>query len=534
MNATRPKRFLSKLTYDAEKTAWDAIVIGAGLGGMTAAAKLAKEGKKVLLLEKHVIPGGYATCFKRKGFTFEVSLHQTPGFAKKHLFHQVLTELGVLQKLTPIPLNETFIIKTERHTFHMGATYLDELKEAFPESKEALIKLEKIVENVLHQSNRLFPYMFLPDVFYNLCARIIAPDLFKYKNKTLEDLLNEFCPEHNLLKQLISILWGYLGLPLNKISAILYLLEWGGFMKEGIYYLKGTSQALSNAFIERFEDMGGQLVLMEKVEKILLEKNTVVGVRSRTVKHNGQGEAHEFKAPVVISNANPILTYYHLVGKERIPQHLIHQIDQMEVSASATVLYIGLDCKLSDLTQHDYHSINIDVMKPDSDMNKWFEDVKNGTHKGTGCLTDYSAVDPDLAPPGKSSLMAINIDFLSNWEHLSDQEYKQKKIEKTQEIIEHINSAIPGFKDHVELTELGTPRTMERYTSNYLGAFNGFAYTTERVGIGKGGLDAKSPINGLYLCGAWIGGISGGYSGSVPNGYFTAQLALRKGPWKKS
>lgn len=522
------ERFLSKVSDDIKKQSWDAVVIGSGLGGMTAAVKLAKEGKKVLLCEQHFLPGGYATSFKRKGYRFEASLHQTPGFAEKHIFNQILKELGVRDRITPIPLQETFLVRSTAGDFSMGPEYIAQLKKAFPSEAVSLDRLDKTVENILRQSCRLFPWSFLPRFLYELLGRIIAPDLCRCSRRTLNEFMADYTA-NPMLKQLLSILWGYLGLPLNRISALLYILEWGAFMKEGIYYIKGTSQALSNAMMDRIEELGGQVLLRTRVEKILVEQGRVRGVVAREVKKEGAGEQVTFRAPLVVSNANPFHTYLDLVGPENAPADTIRKMRNTEVSASATVLFIGLKCPLEKLTRIKSHSIALDALTPETDMDKTFEDRLVGRFKGADCLADYSAIDPDLAPPGKSALTAIKIDFWNNWANLTEDEYRAKKERETAEILDQIEALIPGFKENVEVAELGTPRTMHRYTSNHLGAFNGFAYTLNRVGMGKGGFDAASPIKGLFFAGAWVGAVSGGYAGSLPNGYQTAQTALRRG-----
>jgi len=117
------------------------------------------------MLEQHSIPGDYATCFTRKGFTFEVSLHNMPGLGEGGLLNRVLTEPGVMHKITPIPLKETCTVKTPRGTLSMGVDYLTQLKSMFPDESEAIDRLDRIIADLMHELGRVTSLCMLPNLF---------------------------------------------------------------------------------------------------------------------------------------------------------------------------------------------------------------------------------------------------------------------------------------------------------------------------------------------------------------------------------
>lgn len=520
----------SEVTPEILKTKWDAIVIGSGIGGMTAAAGLACRGKKVLVLEQHYVPGGYATCFKRKGFTFEASLHCMPGLGEGGLINRLLTDLGVMQKITPIPLKETYIVKTPRGNLSMGADYLNQLKGLFPEESEGIDRVDRTIDTVLSELGRITHFTMLPRPVFSLLCRGAAPTIYKYSGTTLAGFLDEFI-KSPFLKQLIAIQWGYYGLPLARISTILYLLGWGGYLKDGIYYIKGTSQALSDAFVERLEELGGTILLRQRVEEITVENGRAKGVISKTVKKDGTGEHHHFRAPVVVSNANPFDTYKKMLKEGQVEPSLLEEMEKLEKSISATCVYVGLDCPLSELTGDDAHSAAF-IDSENTDFDAIFNEKLSGRPPGFDGYTDHGSIDRELAPPGKTSVVLIRCEFMTGWRGLSGEQYQKKKAQATEEILSAVEKRVPGFRSHIEVMETGTPLTMERYTSNPDGSFNGFAYTPERVGMGDGGIDMQSTVKGLYLTGAWTGALSGGFYGCILNGYTAANTMLHTADWK--
>lgn len=212
-----------QITKEQEETQWDAIVIGSGLGGMSAAVGMASQGMKVLLLEQHSVPGGYATSFKRKGFTFEVSLHNTSSLGPGGALNAILTEYGVMDKIHPITLDETMRIKTADFDISMGAEYLNELRRLFPHESAGIDKLNDILDRVLREMPRLMRLSLLPSWLYRLIGYLLAPTAMRYRNSTLEQLLDELFTDRKV-RELTAIQWGYFGLPMGRISALLYIL----------------------------------------------------------------------------------------------------------------------------------------------------------------------------------------------------------------------------------------------------------------------------------------------------------------------
>ncbi len=134
---------------------------------------------------------------------------------------------------------------------------------------------------------------------------------------------------------------------------------------------------------------------------------------------------------------------------------------------------------------------------------------------------DYGQVDSMLAPEGKSVGAVCCIDYTSQWEGLSREEYRKKKEEVAETFIEKLEALIPGFREAIEFYEVGTSKTVERYTLNPQGAVYGFAQSPERVIM-----DEIPALPNLHFASAW-GKIGGGFSGAIYSGYMCAFRILR-------
>jgi phytoene dehydrogenase-like protein len=148
------------------------------------------------------------------------------------------------------------------------------------------------------------------------------------------------------------------------------------------------------------------------------------------------------------------------------------------------------------------------------------DDLKySGFDKRHLIFVDYSQVDSGLTPEGKSFGVLATSDYAKDWEHLSKADYKKKKDEVTAVLINRLEKLLPGIKKHIEYSELGTAKTVERYTLNPGGACYGFAQTPKQAGANRFG--QRSPVKNLHIASAW-GFPGGGFTGAIISGYLAS------------
>lgn len=141
-------------------------------------------------------------------------------------------------------------------------------------------------------------------------------------------------------------------------------------------------------------------------------------------------------------------------------------------------------------------------------------------------FVDYSLIDSGLAPEGKAVGVICTFDYLSDWEHLSPEDYKAKKEEVAQTLIGRLDSLIPGIRDEIEYYEVGAAKTIKRYTLNPGGTPYGFAQIPRQAGRKR--IRQRSPVENLYFASAWA--MPGhGFTGTIVGGYMCAEDILRKG-----
>ena len=189
---------------------FDAIIIGGGLGGLSAGAKLAKDGKKVLLIEQHKVPGGCATTFDRKGYKMEVSLHEMDGLDEMDVKGKIFEELDVLGNVEFIKVPEFYRVVNKSTDIVIPDNTSDAikiLKEEFPEEKRGINKFFKIIHSIRREVHRLptekWKMILLFPVF-----PLIYPNVVKSNNKTLGGFLDSIT-KNDKLKLILTANIGY-------------------------------------------------------------------------------------------------------------------------------------------------------------------------------------------------------------------------------------------------------------------------------------------------------------------------------------
>lgn len=476
---------------------YDIAIIGGGLGGLTAGAKLAKEGKRVLLVEQHSKPGGCATTFKRGVFTLEVGLHEMDGPSARDMKTRIFKELEVFENVSFIKVPEFYHfvndnIKITIPHDHAEATRI--LKEAFPGESEGI---EAYFNQILNPKRKP--------------AEGEAAD-----RRSLGEFLDSIINNDDLKLVLLGNL-GYFHDDPYSISLTYYSVAQGSYYNGGASFIKGGSQVLSDHLSGFITKHGGTVLLNHLVSGIFAEGGKLAGIEYRK-KHRSPSDSYKAYADEIIANA-AMPNIENLLPHAYAPE-LNKITTQQNTGASLLTIYYGFKSKLSNIG-HNHYSVFVF----DSSIQSQADIITNNRgdfSKRSFTFIDYGQIDSGLAPEGKSVGALCCVDYLSDWEQLTDSEYKIKKEMVTETFTKRLEKLIPGIRDEIEYCELGTSATVKRYTLNPGGSVYGFAQNPLKPAI-----DTSHIADNLHFASAW-GKTGGGFSGAIYSGFLCAYNILRK------
>lgn len=493
---------------------YDAIIVGGGLGGLSTGATLAKNGKRVLVIEKHDKVGGFATSFTREGYEFDVSLHNFGPIYNS--MQKIFDDLDLLNKVNYVPFDNFQRVIFPKHNINIPKgidNFAEVLKENYPEEKEGI---EGIFDEIkfIRKGFDEFEELSLsgnPEEMISPMMAVKYPQFVDLIYITFDELLDKFV-KNKELRGLISNIWWYFGLPPSKVASILYSVPSASYFEYGGGNFVGTAQTLSNALADIIIENHGKIILDTEVKKILVADKKAEAVLT--------DEGEIFYSDLIISDVGAKNTFIELIDEELVKKRYRRKVAEQELSLSAIQLYLGLDCDPKDLGMKD-HSFTVFY---DYDHDKNYEYVMNGEYEKTffSC-SNYTYFDNTVAPEGKGIITIFNLDHIKNWEGLSENEYQKKKNKVTDIIIKKIEKYLPELSKHIVVKELGTPKTMYGYTFNPEGAIYGPSQITEQSGMQR--LQTFTPVKGLFLVGSSIYP-GGGYPSVLSSGYKTAKMIL--------
>jgi prolycopene isomerase len=489
---------------EAARDAYDVIVVGSGLGGLTAAAFLARAGRRVLVVERHDRPGGYAHAFRRRGYRFDSAVHVVGGcepgpFEEGALLHRVLVRLGVRERCEFVRVDPAYRVEWPGLALEVPSElerFVEAHVEQFPQEAKGIrgflsdcLAIRTEASRAEERGGALRPGRF--------------PLLLRYRRATLAEVLAAHV-EDPAARGALAALWPFLGLPPARVSFLYFATMLMSYVADGTYYCRGTFQTLAEALVEALELYSGELVLRSPVRRILVERGRAAGV----VLENGQRVA----APLVISNADARQTISELVGEEHFPRRYRQRLAAASASLSACVVYAATTL---DLARHELAHETFLYAGPDHDAAH--ASAASGSPAWLS-LTAPSALDPGLAPRGESLLVLTTLVDARAAAH-----WRDAKASFQEALLARAARRLPGLAGALRFAEAATPRTFERYTRNEAGALYGFEVTPAQVGPGR--LDNETPLPGLLLAGHWTRP-GGGVVGVVRSGLRTARIAL--------
>jgi prolycopene isomerase len=494
--------------------AYDAVVIGAGNGGLTAAATMARKGLNVLLLERHNIPGGAATSFCRGRFEFEVALHQLSGLGtpqKPGLLRMQLDKLGVTDDLEFVELSDLYHVALPDGFRITLKTDRDEtiavLQEKFPHEKEAIQKFFDLM--AAYANDMIGAFIFRdPEP-----SRDKYPNLYKYAFRSSKEMLDEYFSDP-LLKAILSVYWGYLGVPPTRLAFGYLAMIFFQYMEFKPYHVKGGSQALSNAILNKFLSYGGTARFNCGAKKIIARDGQVKGV----VTDNEETISTEF----IVSNASQISTYTRLLAPEHVSQDSMLEMKGRNLSSSAFTMFIGFDCEPEQLGIAE----STNFLMTGSDISDTILDrmQRLDIQDELMVLSCYDIADPEFSPPGTCQANVVTLKYGEPWLRIPPRQYHDVKYRCAESMFKRIEQIYPAARNHIEEIEVGTPLTHMRYLGHPEGAIYGYEQLTKDSLFFQPG--RYSSIKGLFFAGGWSGDC--GFEPTLRSGISAAKSIIRR------
>ncbi|MBL0387167.1 NAD(P)/FAD-dependent oxidoreductase [Tumebacillus sp. ITR2] len=491
---------------------YDVIIVGSGVGGMTVGVELAQAGAKVLMLEGHSVYGGATHTYNRKGkYIIEAGVESVSGLGPLGAVNHFLTRHDLWKELE--------FLKTEFH-FSYGGHYwelpntlegwVDSLCSRYPQEAEGIRGFFDFAEKAyvekysFFESDRLTPRMPTEEEVMSYAQ--IHPHNYHLMNTTWGEFMDEYLKDP-MLKKEVSMLSHFIG-DANENTPTSDMLPLLGYFIIGGFRIKGGSSQLANAFITKFQEYGGKIMVNTSVKKFLVEDGKIAGVE--TSKGN-------FYAPIVVSNADTRMTFESLLGLEHLSEEYQELVKGLKPSASAYIFQGFMKKPFPHKAMVTYY----------------FKEPKELKEYGltfVRCAYFSSpAHDPSLFPEGEGGITLnlvakADLDYYNN---MSPEEYaklKEKLGELFMEIVREIDAETA---DNMVSYEISTPKSASRYIRTYQGSVYG-TKPDRKNEFPK----TKTPMPGLFICGAGHLGagveavlISGGFAADAIKPHFEARQA---------
>jgi all-trans-retinol 13,14-reductase len=511
---------------------YDAVSIGSGLGGLTASALWAREGRRVLVLERGPHVGGVASGFSRGGVRFEAGLHQLDGLDPDDPKARLLRDLGVREALEFLPTGEVYAV---RHPLIDGsftlpcgeAAALEAAVRRFPgreagirEFLETVCKIRRKVAAISrHQGETL----------YWLAQAPILPLRFwivgRHERTCVGPFLDGLFGDDEAVKVALAGNILYHDADPAAVSLLFFATAQGSYLLGGSHYVRGGGQMLSEHLARVVSEHGGAIATSRRAERILVEGGRAAGVVH--VDARSGGDPQIARTRVVFGNAAPS-DLAAMLPEEHGPAFAARYA-RHPLSISLWQLYLSLDAPAASFGVDAYSTF----VYPD-----WHRALRDTTESvpllGAApagrlpcyVLVDYSRLDAGIGGPADHVIVLCGPDALANWEDLPPDAYAARKAAWTDALLADLERRFPGMRRAVRHAEMATARTMRRHLGTPGGAVYGFAQIPSAAGRFRP--TPWTTVKGVYLASAFSRP-GGGFTGAMLGGSSAYRAARKDG-----
>ena len=457
---------------------YDVAIVGAGIGGLSCGALLAKRGLKVLVVEQHYLAGGYCTSFPRRGHsTFDAGVHDISGLGPRGPVRFLLRELGIENKLEFKRVTQEYIFPSLRFQVpHDWKDFVALLGNHFPDEKQNISaffdEMKGIYDDICKDIDARNGLIGAPKTVEEIMRYPSTHTyLFRWLNKSFLEMLDKYFSDTGL-KKVLCTLTGYLTDD-PKALRVFSMAPIFGYYFDGGYYPEGGSQAFADALVSVIRNNGGAVLLNKQVRRILVKDGAAYGVSLESTPPR-EPRTEVYTAGIVISNADVKNTFLNLIEQDSLSEEFLKRVHDIQPSTSAFMVFLSLD--------YDPLPASLTFYEPN-------------TGQAIG-IAIPSKLDPDLAAREGSAMTLITL--LPNSEakkwNRNAPDYNVRKDRFMEQLVDIATQVVPDLRSHIVYKEAGTPATFLRYTTSPDGAIYG-------PKLGQG-LPFKTPIRNLYLVGS--------------------------------
>lgn len=457
------------------------IIIGAGIAGLSTGCYGQMNGYSTEIFELHNLPGGLCTSWKRKGYTFDGCIHWLVGSNKNSSMYKMWEELGAVQGQKFVNHDEfTRIIAKNGKTFILY-TNVDQLEKHMKELAPEDTLLIREWCNVIRDLSKVDLPLDIEE--YSLGEKIktikelwpLIKNFRKYSKTSVKSFAERF--KNPFMREVIPQIFG-----LEEFSLIPLLFTLAWMNAENAAFPIGGSLAFAHKIEKKYLELGGTIHYNSPVKKIIVKEHKAIGI--------GLEDGREFFADYIISAADGHKTIFEMLEGKYIDNKILGYYRDLLIFKPEIQVSIGVNRDLS----NEPHSVKIPLNSP--------IEIGGEIYRNIGIK--HYCFDNSLAPQGKSTVVALLTSNYDYWSKLykTPEKYTAEKKRISSIVIESLEELYPGISVQVEVIDVATPMTYERYTGNWQGSMEGWLPSTKGFG-----LRMRKDLPGLknfFMAGQWV------------------------------